>query len=217
MLAAILFDLDGTLVNTDPFHFQAWQEMLREYGIDIDLNFYQTRISGRLNPLIVQDILPHLSLEEGQKLAEDKEARFREMAPLLKRMDGLDDILDWTDKHGFKRILVTNAPRKNVEFMLSILNLTDSFDKIILGEEAKAAKPDPAPYLLALNYLHIPPEKAIAFEDSGSGVRSAVGAGIRTIGIASTYAPEILYQAGAWKVVRDFADSPLWDFLVMSV
>lgn len=217
MLDAILFDLDGTLVNTDPLHFQAWQEMLRDYGIEIDLNFYQSRISGRLNPLIIQDLLPHLSLVEGEKFAEDKEARFREMAPLLKRMDGLDDLLSWTDKHGLKRFLVTNAPRKNVEFMLSVLKLTDSFDRVILGEEAKAAKPDPAPYQLALNYLNIPPEKAIAFEDSGSGIRSAVGAGIRTIGIASTYAPEILYQAGAWKVVRDFADSYLWDFLAESI
>ena len=214
MVTAIFFDLDGTLVNTDPFHFQAWQEMLSQHGIEIDLNFYQTRISGRLNPIIVQDILPHLSLEEGERFAEYKEARFREMAPLLKRMDGLDEILNWTEKHSIKRVLVTNAPRKNVEFMLSILDLTESFDKIILGEEAKAAKPDPAPYELALNYLNIEPEKAIAFEDSGSGIRSAVGAGIRTIGIASTYAPEKLYQAGAWKVVRDFTDSSLWDFLV---
>lgn len=72
MLAGILFDLDGTLVNTDPLHFQAWQEMLLSHGLEIDNVFYQTRISGRLNPIIIQDILPHLSLEQGKSLPKIK-------------------------------------------------------------------------------------------------------------------------------------------------
>ncbi|MGA9380974.1 MAG: HAD hydrolase-like protein, partial [Phormidium sp.] len=107
MLAGILFDLDGTLVNTDPLHFQAWQEMLLEHGLEIDITFYQTRISGRLNPIIIQDILPHLTLEEGEKFAEDKEARFRELAPSLKPLAGLEKILDWTKEYGLKTGLVT--------------------------------------------------------------------------------------------------------------
>ena len=72
MLEAILFDLDGTLVNTDPIHYKAWQEILRNYGLEIDETFYKTRISGRLNPVIIQDILPQLSIAEGEQLAEDK-------------------------------------------------------------------------------------------------------------------------------------------------
>lgn len=213
MLRAILFDLDGTLAHTDPLHFQIWQEMLRDYGLEIDEAFYKARISGGLNPLIIKQLLPHLSLEEGTKFAEDKEARFREMAYLLKPMAGLDKLLAWTDERNLKRVLVTNAPRKNVEFMLSALELTESFEKIILGEEAKAGKPDPAAYQLAVSYLNISAEETIAFEDSTSGVRSAVGAGIRTIGIASTQEPEVLYQLGAWKVIPDFTDSFLWNFL----
>ncbi|MEW5856822.1 MAG: HAD hydrolase-like protein, partial [Cyanobacteriota bacterium] len=74
MLAAILFDLDGTLVNTDQIHYKSWQEILIPYGFDIDENFYKNRISGRLNPVIIQDILPQLSLAEGEQLAEAKEA-----------------------------------------------------------------------------------------------------------------------------------------------
>jgi beta-phosphoglucomutase len=56
MLKAILFDLDGTLVNTDPLHYQSWQEILRDYGMEIDRIFYKAKISGRLNPLIIQDL-----------------------------------------------------------------------------------------------------------------------------------------------------------------
>ncbi|MBD1921356.1 HAD-IA family hydrolase [Microcoleus sp. FACHB-831] len=213
MLAAILFDLDGTLVNTDPFHYKAWQEILREYGIEIDEFFYKTRISGRLNPEIIEDILPQLSLEEGVQFAEDKEARFRNLAPLLKPLAGLDEVMSWTKQCGLKRALVTNAPRKNVHFLLSVLGLTESFDSVILAEEAIAGKPDPAPYQLALNDLNITAEQALAFEDSPSGIRSSVGAGIRTIGIASTHDPKALYAVGAEKVVPDFTAESLWTLL----
>lgn len=213
MLAAILFDLDGTLVNTDPLHYKVWQGILREYGLEIDDAFYKKHISGRLNPVIIQDILPQLSLAEGQQLAEEKEARFRELAPELKPLAGLSDVLAWVDERGLKRAVVTNAPRKNVYFMLQVLGLTDTFKTVILAEEAEAGKPDPAPYRLALRYLGITPELAIAFEDSPSGICSAVGAGIPTIGIASTHNPKKLCEYGAVLAVPDFTATPLWSWL----
>lgn len=214
MLAAILFDLDGTLVNTDPTHYQAWQEILRDYGIEIDDAFYKKRLSGRLNPAIIQDLLPFLSQEEGQQVAEKKEARFRELAPQLKAMAGLSDMLAWTEECGLKRAVVTNAPRKNVHFMLSVLGLIDAFDSVILAEEAPAGKPDPAPYQLALHNLGITRELAIAFEDSPSGIRSSVGAGIPTIAIASTHDPEVLCTFGAEMAVPDFTAPSLWSWLL---
>ena len=213
MLAAILFDLDGTLVNTDPLHYKAWQEILRNYGVEIDEAFYNKRISGRLNPVIIQDILPQLSSEESQQFAEEKEARFRELALELKPLPGLLDVLAWTDKCELKRAVVTNAPRKNAHFMLRALGLTDVFPTTILAEEAEAGKPDPAPYNLALRSLGITPESAIAFEDSPSGIRSAVGAGICTIAIASTHNSESLRACGAEIVVPDFTAPLLWSWL----
>ncbi len=217
MLSAILFDLDGTLVNTDPFHFRAWQETLRNYDLEIDTAFYQTRISGRLNPVIVRDLLPHLSPEEGEQLADNKEARFRELAPLLQPLAGLDRLLFWIKKQGLKIALVTNAPRKNVDFMLSVLKLKETFPTVILAEDLKAGKPDPAPYQFALELLNVHPEDAIAFEDSPSGIRSSVGAGIFTIGIASTHDPLVLEKAGANKVIVDFTDEFLADFLTTKI
>lgn len=213
MLAAILFDLDGTLVNTDPLHYKAWQEKLREYGLEIDESFYKKRISGRLNPVIIQDILPQLSLEEGQQLAEEKEARFRQLAPQLKPLAGLSDVLAWADTCELKRAVVTNAPRKNTQFMLQALGLTDAFKTVVLAEEAEAGKPDPAPYHLALRYLNVDPEAAVAFEDSPSGICSSIRAGIPTIGIASTHNPKNLYACGAVLVVPDFTASSLWSWL----
>lgn len=213
MLTAILFDLDGTLVNTDPLHYQTWLEVLREYEIEIDQEFYKSRISGRLNPLIVQDLLPELSFEKGQQLADYKEARFREIGLSLTPLAGLLDLLNWIDNHKLKKALVTNAPRENVNFLLEVLKLADYFDAVILAEEAIAGKPDPAPYKLALNQLDISAKEAIAFEDSVSGIQSSVGAGIYTIGIASTHDPEILLKAGATMVIPDFTAQSMWQIL----
>ena len=213
MLAAILFDLDGTLANTDPIHFLTWQELLRTYDLEIDEAFYKTRISGRLNPVIVQDILPHLTVVEGKRVADEKEAHFRRLATELQCLPGLPDVLAWTDECRLQRALVTNAPRANAEFMLEILELIETFPLVILAEDAPAGKPDPAPYRLALSRLGVKPEEALAFEDSPSGIRSAVAAGIYTIGIASTHPPQNLYDAGAAMVIPDFTDSQLWSFL----
>jgi beta-phosphoglucomutase len=210
MLTAVLFDLDGTLVNTDPLHFQTWQEMLRDYGIEIDREFYKARISGRLNPLIIKDLLPQLSLEAGQKLADVKEARFRENALSLTPLAGLLELLAWIDSRGLKKAVVTNAPRENVSFMLEVLKLADIFDVVVLAEETTAGKPDPAIYQLVMNRLGIAATEAIAFEDSPSGIHSAVGAGIYTIGVASTHDPKNLLEAGATMVIPDFTAQQLW-------
>lgn len=217
MLKAILFDLDGTLANTDPLHYQTWQEILRDYGLDIDQAFYKARISGRLNPLIIQDLLPQLSFEAGRQLADFKEARFREIALSLTPLAGLPDLLTWIDTQQLKKAVVTNAPRENVNFMLKVLKLADTFDAVVLAEEGIAGKPDPACYKLAISQFGIAPQAAIAFEDSPSGIQAAVGAGIYTIGVASTQDPNVLSRAGAAMVIPDFQQQKLWQLLNLLV
>ncbi|MEM6751823.1 MAG: HAD-IA family hydrolase [Cyanobacteria bacterium P01_C01_bin.38] len=213
MLAAILFDLDGTIVNTDPIHYQIWQKMLLEYNVEINEEIYKSNISGRLNPNIIQDLLPHLSIEKKEQFAEEKEARFRNQASLLKPINGFSKLLDWSKKHHLKRALVTNAPRLNAYFMLEALQIKEAFDIIILAGEEAAAKPDPTPYKVALERLGLNAEEAIAIEDSASGISSAITAGIRTFGMASTQTPEALKEFGAFMAISDFADLQLWTFL----
>ena len=213
MLAAILFDLDGTLANTDPIHFAVWQDILTRFDLEIDRSFYQQRISGRTNATIIKDILPQLSLEEAWQLATEKEETYRRLAGILKPMPGLQRVLKLTDKASIKTAVVTNAPRLNVEHMLDILQLTSVFPLVIMPEDAPPGKPDPAPYKLALTRLGVDNKNAIAFEDSPSGIRSAVGAGIYTIGITSSHSPEYLMAAGANMAIPDFNSPQLWELL----
>ncbi|BAY76682.1 HAD family hydrolase [Nostoc linckia NIES-25] len=213
MLAAILFDLDGTIVNSDPIHYRAWKEMLLTFSIEIDEKFYKSKISGRLNPEIVRDILPQLSLTEGEKFADEKEALFRKLASDVQPLSGFSELLAWTQTHQLKRALVTNAPRLNAEYMLEVLGIKEAFHTIVLADDCIAGKPDPAPYQVALNNLGIHAEEAIALEDSPSGIRAAVGANIRTVGIASTHNPQLLQEVGAFMAIPDFTDLQLWTLL----
>jgi HAD superfamily hydrolase (TIGR01509 family) len=206
---ALLFDLDGTLAETDSLHLPTWVDVLRPYGIEVDEGFYKERISGRSNSKIVEDLLPNLSSEDGQELADAKEASFRERAGELEPLRGLLNFLREGQRFGLRMALVTNAPEENVEAILLALDLGKFFDEIVLSDEVGSVKPDPAPYKAALDKLDVAPEEALAFEDSTSGIASAVGAGVPTVGIASTQAPETLKDAGAFMVAKDFADPEL--------
>jgi HAD superfamily hydrolase (TIGR01509 family) len=206
---ALLFDLDGTLTETDSLHLPTWVDVLRPYGIEVDEEFYKERISGRSNSKIVEDLLPNLSAEDGRELADAKEASFRERAGVLDPLPGLLDFVEEGKSRGLRMALVTNAPEENVAAILLALELREFFDEVVLSDEVGDVKPDPAPYRAALDKLDVAPEEALAFEDSTSGIASAVGAGVPTVGIASTQAPETLKDAGAFMVAKDFADPEL--------
>lgn len=213
MLTAILYDLDGTIVNTDPLHYKVWRELLQECGIEIDEEYYKAQMSGLLNPDILHKLMPGLSPLAVQQFSELKEARFREQAIALTPLSGLLDLIAWAEKRRLKQAVVTNAPRANADYMLGVLQLQERFAGVVVTEELGIAKPDPAPYKHILNVFGITPEQALAFEDSPSGIRSAVGAGIPTVGIASSHAPIELYSLGAMLVISDFTDSRLWALL----
>ncbi len=201
MLKALLFDLDGTLADTDPLHLWAWREALAPWGIGVDEAFYRKRISGRLNPDILQDLLG-LDGEAAAQIIEAKEARFRELAQDLKPMPGLLELLEEAQAKGLTWGVVTNAPKANAHHVLGALGLKPPL--LVLAEEVGRGKPHPLPYQVALKRLGLLPTEALAFEDSPSGVRSAVGAGITTYGLLTGHGKEALLEAGARGVLRDF-------------
>ncbi|WP_018111124.1 HAD family hydrolase [Thermus igniterrae] len=204
MLKALLFDLDGTLADTDPLHRRAWQEVLRPYGLAVSPAFYRERISGRLNPEIVRDLLG-LEGEAARALIEAKEALFRHLAQDLKPTPGLHALLQKAQARGLTWGVVTNAPKENALHVLKALGLNPPL--LVLAEEVGRGKPDPLPYRVALEGLGIPPEEALAFEDSPAGVQSAVRAGIPTYALPTGHSPEALLAAGAKEVLRDFREA----------
>jgi HAD superfamily hydrolase (TIGR01509 family) len=210
---ALLFDLDGTLAETDSLHLPTWVDALQPYGVQIDEEFYRDRISGRNTAEIVADLLPDLTDEQGRSLGNAKEASFRERATELEPLPGLVDFVERGKERAMKIVLVTNAPEENVEAILFALKIRDLFDTVVLADEVEAVKPDPAPYRAALEKTGIPAERALAFEDSVSGISSSVAAGIPTVGIASSQDPRRLRRAGAFTTANDFTDPQIRDLI----
>ncbi|EFJ43061.1 hypothetical protein VOLCADRAFT_66286 [Volvox carteri f. nagariensis] len=200
-IRGVLFDVDGTLVESDPLHFRAFQEILLELGFNdgqpIDEAFFRRRISGRHNPAIAADLFP--DWEEARRVAfyTEKEERYRRLAAAgLEPLEGLREFLEWVRQRGLRTAAVTNAPRVNAEMMLAALGIEAMFEHLVLGEECTRAKPYPDPYLVAMDLLGLTPGEVVVFEDSPSGVTAGAAAGAPVVGLMTGQEPEELRKAG---------------------
>lgn len=213
MLRVLLFDLDGTLADTDAVHLPTWMEVLRPHDIELSRELYEESVSGRLGADVVADLLPDLSPEQARKLAKAQEERALERTREVGPLPGLKTLLEEGRERGLKLALVTNSTEEDARTILEALLLEEAFDPVVLPAEVSKSKPAPAPYQEALQRLGISPDEALAFEDSPTGVSSAVEVGVPTVGIASTHDPEELRRAGVELVVGDFADPALYHLL----
>ncbi|KAH0855320.1 hypothetical protein HID58_013774 [Brassica napus] len=146
-LEAILFDVDGTLCDSDPIHLIAFQELLQQIGfnngVPIDEKFFIENIGGKHNSEIALALFPN-DVTRGLTFCEEKEALYRKLvAEKIKPLDGLIKLTKWIEERGLKRAAVTNAPKENAELMISKLGLTDFFQAVILGSECEYPKPHP--------------------------------------------------------------------------
>ena len=211
MLTALLFDLDGTLTDTDTLHLQAFRQLLREHdGRELSQAQFDAQVSGRANGELFAELFSDASAEQCKALADRKEALFRDISPSLEPMPGLLRLLAHAQARSIGMCVVTNAPRLNAEHMLAAMGLAQRFEHVVVADELARPKPDPLPYLTGLQRLGAEAAQALAFEDSLPGVAAASGAGIFTVGVATTQTPERLLAAGARLVVNDFDDPALW-------
>ncbi|WP_110972263.1 HAD family hydrolase [Pseudomonas huaxiensis] len=213
MLDALLFDLDGTLADTDKLHLLAMQQLLSEEGRTLTEEDFDAHVSGRANADLCRYLFPDRPLSEHLAFADRKEARFRSLSPTLQPTPGLLALLAHAQKNAIGMAVVTNAPRANAEHMLNALGLAGRFEHVLVAEELARAKPDPLPYLTGLHRLDARATHSLAFEDSLPGVKAASGAGIFTVGLSTSQRPEALVEAGAQLVVADFEDPRLWEVI----
>lgn len=212
-LKGIFFDFDGTIADTDPVHLQMYKEILAPLGIEVDELFFRQNIAGGSNKEILKRFFPDITDEEAEKRSEEKEESFRYRVTELQVNPGLYEILQWIAQNLLKLALVTNAPKRNIDYLLPLLKLEKTFKVQITGEDCERGKPYPDPYLLALKQTDLRAESVIVFEDSKTGIRSAKEAGIFVIGLTTTHTKEELLNAGADFIIHDYRDKELWDLL----
>ncbi len=180
--------------------------MLQEHGVSLSPEGYANEISGRSNVEIVGRLLPHLPQPEAERVWNTKERRFRQLARGLMAPAGLRELVTWALTERVHLGVVTNAPRANAGHVIADLGLDEVFECVIAVEDVVYPKPHPEPYLLGAQRLGLDPKRCLAFEDSPSGVRSAVAAGMDVIGLLTGHEPQQLLDAGATRVARNFAD-----------
>ena len=207
---ALLFDIDGTLADTDALHREAFSRVFGPRGHVVDDVRFKTELQGFSNASIGERFLPEETLSARAAIMDEKEEIFRTLvAGQIEPLPGLMALLDLADEAGVPMVAVTNAPRLNAELLLSGLGITHRFKAVVIGDELPHGKPHPLPYLEGLRLAGALAQASMAFEDSRSGVQSASAAGIATIGMRTTLGHEDLVAAGAIASADAYHDDEL--------
>src|SRR4051812_30775411 len=207
---ALLFDIDGTLTDTDALHLEAFNRVFSPRGEVFDHERFTRELQGFSLASIKARFLADEPADRQDAIMEDKEAIFRDLAAArIEPLPGLLALLDRADRANVPMAAITNAPRLNAEMMLRGLGITHRFKAIVIGDELAHGKPHPLPYLEGLRATGGVSSLSIAFEDSRSGVQSASAAGIATVGMRTGLGHEELVAAGAVTTASDFASPEL--------
>jgi HAD superfamily hydrolase (TIGR01509 family) len=207
---ALLFDIDGTLADTDALHLEAFNQVLGPRGHTFDHARFSKELQGFSNASISARFLLEEPPARQAAIMGEKEATFRNLvAGQIQPLPGLMTLLARVDRAGIPMIAVTNAPRLNAEMLLSGLGIMDRFKALVIGDELAHGKPHPMPYLEGLRAAGAAPASSIAFEDSRSGIQSASAAGIATIGMRTSLCHADMVAAGAIMTAKDFDDPEL--------
>eukprot|EP00958_Prasinococcus_capsulatus_P014601 scaffold1535_cov382-Prasinococcus_capsulatus_cf.AAC.63 len=212
---AFLFDMDGTLVDSDPVHLESFAAHFGSHGVTVDEHYFRENIHGRGNAEIFSISFPEVPEEERKKMAVQREKLYRSISiQKLKSINGANAFVQWAKSQGVAVAVVTNSVRDSADCCLDLCGLNHFFDVVVCGPECVRPKPYPEPYLEGASKINMPIERCIVFEDSPSGVKAGVAAkAAAVIGLRSTQTDASLRAAGAHYTVQDFSDPALVAFL----
>lgn len=210
-MKAVIFDMDGVIVDTNPHHRTAWREYYQRYGKTLSDADFVEYVSGKHN----NDILRHLfagktlTADESRQLAHEKEALFRELySKDITPVVGLIPFLQSLKKAGILTAVATSAPVENLDFVVDALSLRPYFDVLLNESLVTHPKPDPEIYQKAMDMLGVDPAESVIFEDSMTGIQAGKASGASVVGLATTQSLDELYP---------FVDDAILDFSQMTL
>ena len=193
---AVIWDMDGVIADTAPYHFKAWQEVFQKRGVTFtEKDFW--RLFGQRNDSIIGKVLgKKVPQAEIETIANEKEESFRRrVRQNLKPFPGVVDLMKSLHMNGFRMALASSAPIENIELIIRGLGINDCFQSIVSGKDVILGKPDPQTFLLAAKKLGVKPKNCIVIEDAIAGVTAAKRAGMRCIAVANTNPKKNLVEA----------------------
>ncbi len=184
---AVLWDMDGTLINSMPYHWHAWQDVLRRINRHVEYDVWN-QTGGMRNSEIIPLLFPDMTPAEVVALDQAKEARYREIIE-TEDIDLLPGVAQWIQRFhaaGWKQAVASSAPPENVATIAHVLHLNGDFGALISGTDVQRGKPEPDIFLAAAERLNVAPHNCLVIEDAGSGVEAAHRAGMKAIGVLNT-------------------------------
>lgn len=209
MLRALIFDLDGVIVDSHPVHKRAWKAFFASRGKDFSDEELEFVVEGRKREDILRHFLGELTEQQIRDYGAQKEALFRNSAAELKPVAGIERFLGEIAAAGLAAALASSASRLRVEYMLQQLGFAERFETIVTGDDVTQGKPDPKIFQLAAAQIGIQPHNILVCEDAVNGVQAAKSAGMKCLAIAANGRGPVLRNAGADKVVPDFTEAKL--------
>jgi HAD superfamily hydrolase (TIGR01509 family) len=211
MLAAIIFDFDGVIVDSHAVHIQAWKALFMAMGKavgDEELSFV---VEGAKREEILRHFLGDLTTEQIELYGAEKERLYQARASELKLVSGITEFLEQVDAAGVPIAVASSGSRSRVEHTLKTFGLLGRFRAIVTAEDVARGKPDPALFHLAASRLGAAAEQILVCEDAVAGVAAAKAAGMKCMAIADNGRRKLLQEAGADRVIEDFAQTGLDD------
>lgn len=204
---ALIFDMDGTIVDNMRFHDDAWESWYRGYGLPFERETFSARTAGMAISDIIGPHFPAADAAELDRLAEEKEALYRETyRPHVAALGGLPALLDKARSHGVPMAVGTAAAPANIGLILDTLAIRERFATIVSPSQGFRGKPHPDLFLAAAERMGVAAQDCIVFEDAPNGVEAARRAGMRAVALLTMLPAEAF--AGYPNVIasaQDFA------------
>lgn len=203
-MKAVLWDLDGTLVDSEEYHWLSWRDAMRAEGIELSYERFLASFGQRNDRILGAWLGDDADADRVTRIGDWKEAEYRRLAETrgLQPLPGAREWLIALRAAGWKQAIASSAPRENVETMLRVLDLTRYLDVVVSAEDVTRGKPDPQVFLTAAEKLGAPPARCVVVEDAAAGVEGARRAGMKSIGVTRNG------TLNADVFVRSLADLP---------
>ena len=203
-----IFDMDGVVIDSNPYHKIAWEKFLNGQGVSFDDQLFDNVLSGRTGPTSLRLLFGEdLSQQKLDLFLEEVDSNYQNIlreSKDVRPIAGVHAFLDKISGNGMRLALATSAPELNIELGLQKLKLENTFEHIVGKVDVSHGKPHPEVYLKSLELLGMAAENCVVFEDSKAGIQSARSAGIQVVGIASGHSKEELLDEGVSLAIDDF-------------
>ena len=203
---AIIFDMDGVIVDNHRYHHESWMEFFAQNSIEMTEEQYKAQVNGRVMHTILPELLGRsLTREEIQAYGGQKEQAYRNLyRSHIQPTPGLENFLKELKQQNIPRAIATSAPTENVDFTMEHTGLRHYFPVIVDDTMVSRGKPDPEVYLKSGYQLGVPPERCVVFEDAILGIQAGKNAGMAVVAVATTHTREELAETEADYIIDDF-------------